>query len=138
MQTKRDYLAGLNPPLAKPGTRGRFSKAALAESERARQSGMKFSDDDGPVKHTDTSETKVEDAPYVPTPIRSKPILRDIKKVVGFTIEGHIVEQGQCVRCSEHVARCNCPGGIVPSPIIVRWSEESAPYGEAIATPVKA
>jgi len=134
-QTKRDYLASLTPPLAIPGSRGRFSKAGLAELARARSAGMVFTDDE-PSKVEHRAEA-TEPAPYVPMPIRSKPVLRNIKKVSGFTIEGHLVEQGACMRCTEHVARCDCPQGIAPSRIIVRWSDESAPYGESLAEPAR-
>lgn len=130
MPTKRDYL--VSKGLAKP-SRGRFSREAVAELERARQSGMVFDDDEGKGAGSDEEPASLPQTPYVPTRIRSKPVLRNIKKVTGYTVEGHLVEQGQCVRCAEHVARCNCKEGIYPSRIIVRWSDESKPYGLDLA-----
>lgn len=130
MPTKRDYL--VSKGLAKP-SRGRFSREAVAELERARQSGMVFDDDEAKGAGSDEEPASLPETPYVPTRIPDKPILRNIKMVTGYTVEGHLVEQGQCVRCSEHVARCSCSGGIHPSRIIARWSDESAPYGIDLA-----
>ena len=65
MQTMREYLAGLNPPLAKMG-RGRFSAAAKAEIEKQLAAGMQFSDSPGnsaPVKTKKDSAPKKEKKP---------------------------------------------------------------------------
>lgn len=53
MPTKREYLAGLNPPLAKPG-RGRFSKEALDALAAAEAAGVVFDEPVKPVKEVAT------------------------------------------------------------------------------------
>jgi hypothetical protein len=128
MPTRREYLAGLNPPLAKPGTRGRLSKAALAEIQRAKASGMTFSDEDGGGSSEPTPSPQPEPTGPV-TRIKPDPIRRKIKFVEGFTPEGAKVQSGICFKCSAHVSRCSCAAGIKASPIVVRWSKESAKYG---------
>lgn len=145
MQTKRDYLASLTPPLAIPGTRGRFSKAALAELERARKSGVVFSDDDSkaptPRKpravFAEVDEDLVPEDTYVPAPIKSKPVIRDLSQVTGYTDRGDLVAASVCLRCCEHVSRCDCHDGIHASKVVVRWSEESEPYGAPIDIPAR-
>ncbi len=62
MPTKREYLAGLNPPLAKPG-RGRFSKDAIAALEAAEAAGVVFDEPVKPVKEVATEG----DEPSKPT-----------------------------------------------------------------------
>lgn len=133
-QSKREYLASLTPPLAKPPpSRGRFSRAAEAELVRARAGGMVFSDDESKPRVTEDTPAPV---PYVPPKVKSKPVVRDIKRVTGFTEEGYEVASDLCMACHEHVSRCDCPKGIKASSIVVRWSEESAPYGAPIDQPV--
>lgn len=53
MPTKREYLAGLNPPLAKPG-RGRFSKEAVEALATAEAAGVVFDEPVKPVKEVAT------------------------------------------------------------------------------------
>lgn len=129
--SKREYLAGLNPPLAKPPpARGRFSRAALAELARAEAAGMSFSDGVSSEKAAVSSND--EPAPYVPAKIYSKPVVRDIDKVTGYTPEGYLVASSVCMKCCEHVSRCDCYDGIHASKIVARWSDESAQYGAPI------
>ena len=131
--SKREYLSGLNPPLAKPPpARGRFSRAALAELAKAEASGMTFSDGN-PEKVAVSADQDVD--PYVPAPVKSKPKVRDIDKVTGYTREGYLVASGVCMKCCEHVSRCDCYDGIHASKIVARWSDESAPYGAPIDQP---
>jgi hypothetical protein len=64
MQTKREYLAGLTPPLAIAGARGRLSKAAHEALAEAEKNGMTFSDSHSPgVGKTDSSTS--DSAPKV-------------------------------------------------------------------------
>lgn len=133
MATKREYL--VSKGLAKP-TRGRFNKAALAELERARQDGMTFDDDEG--VGSEDSEPAPLPEPYVPAPVYSKPVVRDIQSVTGFTAEGAKVVSDVCFFCCEHVTRCDCRNGIHASPIVVRWADESIPYGEPLTNPTAA
>lgn len=63
MQTRRDYLVSLG--LAKPG-RGKFSNDAKQALVKARAEGVKFSDDDAPVKSAPVSLVK-GDAPVKET-----------------------------------------------------------------------
>lgn len=135
MATRREYLASLNPPLAKPNSRGRFSLAAKAELVRAKDAGMKFDDDGG--AGSEEPAPHIEQTPYVPPPIISKPKIRDIKRVIGYTEEGYKVASDVCFKCSEHVTRCNCRGGIYPSKIVVRWDAESEEYGQTLDSPVR-
>lgn len=44
LQTRREYLAGLNPPLAKANSRGRLSKEAHDAINDAVANGVKFKD----------------------------------------------------------------------------------------------
>lgn len=64
MTTRREYLVSLG--LAKPG-RGKFSHAANVALISARDKGMKFSDDDKPVK-------VVSDKPAKPKASTPKPV----------------------------------------------------------------
>lgn len=57
MPTKREYLAGLNPPLAKPG-RGRFSKEAVEALAAAEAAGVVFDEPVKPVKEVATEGDK--------------------------------------------------------------------------------
>lgn len=65
MVSKREYLAGLNPPLAKFPSRGKFSKDAHAAIAKAEAEGMVF-DDPAPVKSDKPKTVKVKaDKPTV-------------------------------------------------------------------------
>jgi hypothetical protein len=130
MATKREYL--VSKGLAKP-TRGRFNKAALAELERARQDGMTFDDDEG--VGSEESEPAPPPQPYVKPEIYSPPVRRDIDSVIGYTDEGAKVVSDVCFFCCQHVTRCDCREGIVPSPIVTRWDPESEPYGAPLTSP---
>lgn len=131
MPTRREYLSGLNPPLAKAGTRGRLSKAALAEIARAKAGGMVFSDEDGGGSEEPSPSPSPE--PTGPVAVRRPdPILRKIDHVTGFTPEGTLVQSGVCFKCSAHVSRCACQAGIKASPIVSEWSKESKKYGAPI------
>lgn len=129
MPTKREYL--VSKGLAKPG-RGRFSREAVAALERARQDGTVFDDEDGSAG----PEEGPAPTPYIPPRIRDYPIKRDIKRVIGYTSGGSKVSSDICFKCSLHVKRCACTGGITASPIVARWDEESEPYGRPIDIPV--
>jgi hypothetical protein len=132
MQTERDYLASLTPPLAIAGARGRFSKAAKAELVRARAAGVIFQEK-GPTASThtdsDASVSIPRDIPVVYPPIKSKPKIRKIKNVKGRTKEGFLVASDVCFKCCEHVQRCNCSAGIHPSSIVEYWEPESSEFG---------
>lgn len=74
-QTEREFLASLNPPLAKAGARGRFSTAATAALAKARAEGFGFIGDKGhpqnPVKAPaapKTVKTVVTSAPAQAAP----------------------------------------------------------------------
>lgn len=136
MQTRRAYLADLNPPLAIPGARGRISKPGLAAIARAEEEGIQFSD--GPAVKTDPELLVPNPGPVVYPPIYSNPVIRDIKHVSGFTPEGYLVQTGICSRCSSHVSRCPCSSGIKAPSIVVEWSEDSKPYGSPIDQPARA
>jgi hypothetical protein len=134
MPTRREYLAGLNPPLAKANSRGRLSKAALSEVARAKASGMSFSDEDGGGSSEPSPSPRSEPAGPVAV-MRPDPVLRKIKHVEGFTPEGARVQSGICFKCSAHVSRCACRAGIKASPIVSRWSKASEKYGAPIDRP---
>jgi hypothetical protein len=134
MPTKREYL--ISKDLARPG-RGRFSREAVAELERARQSGMTFDDEGG------AGSADAEPAPSLPEyspppPIKNYPVLRDLQYVEGYTEEGHKVQSGVCFKCGLHVSRCPCSAGITASKITARWDPEFEKYGKPIDTPVLA
>jgi hypothetical protein len=137
MPTRREYLAGLNPPLAKANSRGRLSKAALAEVARAKASGVTFSDEDGGGSSEPSPSPRIDEPkPSGPVAIvRPDPIRRTIKHVEGYTPEGAKVQSGICFKCSAHVSRCACKAGIKASPIVARWSKESEQYGAPIDRP---
>ena len=129
-QSEREYLASLTPPLAIPGARGRFSKAAKAELVRARSAGMTFTDGKVSVTISDGEIVDREREPVVYPPIKSNPKIRDITSIQGYTSERHLVSSGVCFRCCENVARCHCHSGIHPSSIVVEWADdESKHYG---------
>jgi hypothetical protein len=64
-QTAREYLASLNPPLAKagPGVRGRFSTAGVEALTAARAAGVVFADDVKVVKTTPAVAAPAQAAP---------------------------------------------------------------------------
>lgn len=138
MPTRREYLAGLNPPLAKANSRGRLSKAALAEVARAKASGVTFSDEDGGGSSEPSPSPRIEQPTGPVAIMRPDPIRRKIKFVEGFTPEGAKVQSGICFKCSAHVSRCNCSAGIKASPIVAKWSKESEQYGAPIDSPLRA
>jgi hypothetical protein len=132
MQTEREYLASLTPPLAISGARGRFSKAAKAELVRARAAGMVFQEKVTTAStHTDSdaSVSIPRDTPVVYPPIKSKPKIRKIKNVKGRTKEGYLVSSDVCFKCCEHVQRCDCKAGIYPSSIVEYWEPDSSEFG---------
>lgn len=75
MQTRREYLAGLNPPLATMG-RGRLSAEAHAKIDEMLAQGMKFSDvkstgnSDKPVTSKDASKANHSGEFFGETPAR--------------------------------------------------------------------
>ena len=139
MPTRREYLAGLNPPLAKANSRGRLSKAALAEIARAKASGITFSDEGSAGSSDPAPSPRSPEQPTGPVAImRPDPIRRKIKFVEGFTPEGAKVQSGICFKCSAHVSRCNCSAGIKASPIVSKWTKESEKYGAPIDSPTRA
>lgn len=132
MQTERDYLASLTPPLAIAGARGRFSKAAKAELVRARAAGVVFAEKVTPASSHNDSDALgsiQRDTPVVYPPLKSPPKVRDISDVKGYTVEGFLVASGVCMKCCYNVKRCPCKAGITPSSIVVRWHEDSEEYG---------
>ena len=129
MQTRREYLSGLNPPLAIAKSRGRLSKAAVAEIARAKASGMTFSDDKEGSSSEDPSAPTM---PRIYPKVKSYPKVRKIKKVTGYTPEGALVSSSICFKCAMHVSRCPCAAGITASSIVARWSDESKEYGAPI------
>jgi hypothetical protein len=132
-QTEREYLAGLTPPLAIAGARGRFSKAAKAELVRARAAGVIFADKipakSAPSENDSDFSGLVADSPVVYPPIKSKPKIRKIKNVKGRTKEGYLVSSDVCFKCCEHVQRCDCKAGIYPSSIVEYWEPDSSEFG---------
>lgn len=133
MQTQREYLSGLNPPLAKPGSRGRFSLAAQSALADARAQGTVFADGKGVVVSTgDDPFPNTDLVPRVYPKLRERPVVRDIKAIQGYTPEGHLVSSGICFKCASHVSRCNCRLGIAASPIVARWTDDHAQYGAPI------
>jgi len=147
METQREYLARLG--LAKPGTRGRFSLAAKAELERARLSGMTFSDSTKAVpkkaaktpKTTNTEEGEFDslipdESPVEYPKIPEKPKLRNIGRVIGYTAEGNKVASDICLSCAHHVNVCSCSGGIEVSPIVATIYPESEPYCKPLANSI--
>lgn len=57
-QTKREWLAALNPPLAKSGARGRFSAEANAALSKASERGYEFAEPERPTSAPVTSEAR--------------------------------------------------------------------------------
>ena len=130
MQSRREYLAGLSPPLAIAGARGRLSKDGLAAIADANDHGIKFTDDPNEVK---VLEDDHEDAvPAIYKSMRDDPVLRDIVEVSGYTVDGILVKSGICFKCARSVSRCFCTEGIKASSITARWSKESGLYGAPI------
>lgn len=133
MQTRREYLAGLNPPLAIAKARGRLSREATAEIERAVAAGMRFSDLHG--NDPEEGLLVTDPGPRVYKPFPPQPKQRDILRMVGYDSDGHKITSDICFRCKYHVSRCSCRNGIKASSSVVRWSEESAQYGAPIDVP---
>jgi hypothetical protein len=131
MPTKREYL--ISKGLAKAG-RGRFSREAVAELERARQSGTTFDDEDGGGSGDPEPSPSLPE--YKPAPIKDYPVLRDLEFVEGYTEEGYKVQSGVCFKCGLHVSRCPCKLGITASKIVAQWDPESEKYGKPIDQPV--
>jgi hypothetical protein len=128
MPTKREYL--VSKKLAQPG-RGRFSREAVAELERARQSGVTFSDDEkgsGSVQADPDSSIPLPGG-WTAKPIKSLPVIRQASEVKGYSTEGYLIATGTCYRCYNHVSRCPCKAGVTPSSSIVRWHEDSEAIG---------
>lgn len=134
MQTRREYLAGLNPPLAKAKARGRLSREAIAEIERALASGMKFSDLQSPENSEETFLV-TDPGPREYKPLPPQPKQRSIDRMVGFDSDGHKIASDICFNCKYHVNLCSCVGGIKGSSSIARWSKKSAKYGAPIDVP---
>lgn len=130
MPSKREYL--VSKGLAQPG-RGRFNKAALAELERARSSGTKF-DDEKEAGSADADPAGIALSAPGPLVVKSLPKVRDIQHMIGFTDENTLVSSDICFKCSAHVTRCACRGGIYPSPIVTRWDSEYAKYGQDLGS----
>lgn len=133
MPSKREYL--VSKGLAQPG-RGRFNKAALAELERARASGVTFDDEKGAGSADADPDSSPGIAPSAPGPLKvvNLPKVRDITHMIGYTEEGTLVSSGICFKCSNHVSRCPCRGGIHPSSIVTRWDSEYAKYGQDLGS----
>jgi len=134
MATKREYLAGLTPPLAKPG-RGRFSAAAKDALAEAEARGVVF-DDAAPTVKTPKVE-KVESAsadseqhgralplvepsrplagPVYGDKFNVRPKVRDVKSMTGQDSEGRDIAFANCARCLSHVAYCRCKNIKAPS-----------------------
>lgn len=134
MPSKREYL--VSKGLAQPG-RGRFNKSALAALERARADGVKF-DDDKEAGSPEGDPAGVQAVESVPGPlvVKNIPKVRDIQHMIGYTAENTLVSSDICFKCSNHVTRCPCRGGIHPSPIVVRWDSEYAKYGQNLGSVV--
>jgi hypothetical protein len=135
MQTRREYLAGLNPPLAKAKARGRLSREATAEIERAIASGMKFSDVHKNVENGEETLLVTDPGPAVYKPFPPQPEQRSIGRMVGYDSDGHKISSDICFRCKYHVNLCSCPAGIKGSSSIARWSKKSSQYGTPIDVP---
>lgn len=133
MASKRDYL--VSKGLAQPG-RGRFNKAALAALERARASGTKFDDDKEAGSPDGDPAVVTQERIQGPCKVVSLPQTRNIKHMIGYTAEDSLVSSGICFKCSLHVTRCACNGGIHPSPIVTRWDSEYAKYGQDLGSVV--
>jgi hypothetical protein len=130
MPSKREYL--ISKGLAQPG-RGRFSREATAELERARQAGVVFSDERAGSAQADPESSVPLPAGWTPpAPVKNYPVLRDLKSMIGYTAEGARVESGICFKCGMHVSRCPCRSGITSSKITARWDPECEKYGKPI------
>jgi hypothetical protein len=125
MKTQREYLASKG--LAIAGARGRFSKEAKAELERVLADGMQFSD--GKAAALDITTLAVYPK------LREYPVLRDLNRIHGYTVEGALVSSDICFKCAMHVSRCACSNGITASKIVSRWSKKHKKYGAPIDPP---
>lgn len=126
---KRDYL--VSKGLAKPG-RGRLSREAHVELERAIADGMVF-DDDKPAKPIKVAKVEENVAPPVvtesnePLPTIRTPKVRDIgeRDLIGFTKEGWRVSFITCRRCGLHANFCSCHDGLLPPSIVETLDERT-------------
>lgn len=150
MVTKRDWLASLTPPLAKPG-RGRFSREAIAAIAKAESEGMVF-DDPAPSKPAPRPmpkpSTKVPgiseavaknlpgvtnapvvnettEPPMIAPEVKPQSLVRDVKSLNGYTKEGWKVNFATCAKCANHVKYCKCSGGPHAPSIVVTLDEGS-------------
>lgn len=125
---KRDYL--VSKGLAKPG-RGRLSREAHIEIERAIADGMVFDDVEKPKKPAKI-EAVSEDPPVVtesnrPIPTVVTPRVRDIgeRDLIGYTKEGWRVSFITCRRCGLHANFCSCHDGLLPPSIVETLDERT-------------
>lgn len=136
--TAREYLASLTPPLAKAGTRGKFSKVAHEALEAAKASGMTFADvkpavvakapkapKPAKVAKVDLTEADVPaparesivdwsaSMPAVPPIVRPQVTMYAVSDNGGTTAR---IGYDRCFRpgCFQTVARCACPQGPKP------------------------
>lgn len=155
MPTKREYLASLNPPLAKPG-RGRFSAAAKLALAEAEANGVVFTDvtsltKESPESSSDDSEHsgprnsggRSASTDWKPEPISSlptfptygtkynlEPKVRNVSQVLGKDSEGRDIAFAECARCHSHVNFCHCTAGIkAPAYVAVFDSTAYPPLG---------
>jgi hypothetical protein len=122
--SERAYLASLSPPLAKAGSRGRFSKEAHAALAKARDEGVTFDGEADAEGNASPPVTQVAGgAPsrsesFLARPAVKQPRRRQEKVLYGYTSEGYKVGFSTCRRCTLHMQLCACPQGIQPPSIV--------------------
>jgi hypothetical protein len=129
MATQREYLAGLNPPLAKLG-RGKFSKEAHAALAEAIANGVTFDEPAYKIAKVKEVATEGAEAPsQLPRPVRAverayqispQKRVRQVKCMYGEDSSGHVVGFALCQRCTYHVSLCSCKSGPKPPSIVVK------------------
>lgn len=104
--TKREWLASLNPPLAKTG-RGKFSNEAKAAIAKAIAEGMTFSDNaPAPKVVKDDNAPEAEDKPRGVSPENAEVVFENERPYYGMRWYGN--ENGKRVEVSNRSACMNC------------------------------
>jgi hypothetical protein len=129
MATKREYLAGLNPPLAKLG-RGKFSKEAHEALAAAEAAGVTFDEPSYKIAKVKEVATEGAEAPsQLPRPVRAverayqispQKRVRQVKCMYGEDSSGHVIGFALCQRCTYHVSLCSCKSGPKPPSVVVK------------------
>lgn len=128
VQTQREYLASLTPPLAIPGARGRLSAKAHEALAAARAKGITFAEDMPPepkVTRVRKAKPKLNLATPVnpnvsdetPTPTEDKPVSifaphrrnwTDAKYLMFAEPAGKTWFKTPCTECGYSVGNCRC------------------------------